>query len=245
MSVRIQLLGTGDALGNGGRFQTCFHLEVGGDSLLLDCGASSLIALKRIGIDTSSIGLILLTHLHGDHFGGLPFLLLDGQFSHRKLPLLVAGPPGTDRRVADAMEVFFPGSTTVDRAFSVEFIEYPARESVTMGVAHVTAYPVSHESGAPAFALRVEAEGRTITYSGDCEWDDALVEASRGADLFICEAYSFEKQIRNHLDHATLANHREALECKRVLLTHMGPEMLALRSRSQFESAHDGMSIEL
>ena len=245
MSVRIQLLGTGDALGNGGRFQTCFHLQVGWESLLLDCGASSLIALKRSGIETSSIGAILLTHLHGDHFGGIPFLLLDGQYSHRKLPLLVAGPAGTERRVADAMEIFFPGSTTVDRAFSLEFMEYPARHSVTVGLAQVTAYPVPHESGAPSFALRIEAGGRTLAYSGDCEWDEALVEASRGADLFICEAYSFEKRIRNHLDHATLARHRRTLESRRVLLTHMGPEMLASRSRSLFESAHDGMSIEL
>ena len=72
--VRIQFLGSGDAFGSGGRFQTCFHLSGPSEPILIDCGASSLIALKRAGLDPSEIGCVLLTHLHGDHFGGLPFL---------------------------------------------------------------------------------------------------------------------------------------------------------------------------
>jgi len=77
---RIQFLGSGDAFGSGGRFQTCLHLSGPSEPVLMDCGASSLIALRRAGLDPSEIGCVLLTHLHGDHFGGLPFLILDGQF---------------------------------------------------------------------------------------------------------------------------------------------------------------------
>ena len=101
--VQVRFLGSGDAFGSGGRFQTCLLLEGANDPLLIDCGASSLIAMKRAGVNPSEIGSIVLTHLHGDHFGGVPFLILDGQFSRRERPLLIAGPPGVRARVEAAM----------------------------------------------------------------------------------------------------------------------------------------------
>ena len=109
--MKVRFLGSGDAFGSGGRFQTCIHVESGASQLLLDCGASSLIAMRRFGVDPQAIDTVILSHLHGDHFGGVPFLILDGQFKRRTRPLLVAGPPGVEKRVRDAMEVFFPGSS--------------------------------------------------------------------------------------------------------------------------------------
>src|SRR5215212_4543910 len=96
--VTVRFLGSGDAFGSGGRLQTCILLEADGGRVLLDCGASSLIALKRFGVDPGLIDAVLITHLHGDHFGGLPFLVLDAQFSRRERPLVVAGPPGGEER---------------------------------------------------------------------------------------------------------------------------------------------------
>ena len=91
--------------------------------MLLDCGATSLSALKRLGIDPGEIAAVFVSHLHGDHFGGLPFLILDGQFSRRTRPLAVVGPPGTATRLADTMECLFPGSSTAPRRFAVEVTE--------------------------------------------------------------------------------------------------------------------------
>lgn len=71
--VLVQFLGSGDAFGSGGRFQTCFYVKCERTRLLIDCGASSLIAMKRFGVDPGAVDLILVTHLHGDHFGGIPF----------------------------------------------------------------------------------------------------------------------------------------------------------------------------
>ncbi len=71
--VRLHFVESGDAFGNGGRFQTCFWLEGAGESMLIDCGATSLTALKAAAIEPNEIGSVALTHLHGDHFGGLPF----------------------------------------------------------------------------------------------------------------------------------------------------------------------------
>lgn len=125
--MRLRFIGSGDAFGSGGRFQTCLSVEHDCRTTLLDCGASSLIALKRLQIDPSSIGAVIVSHLHGDHFGGLPFLVLDGQFAHRELPLIIAGPRTIEQRVTEAMEVFFPGSTSVKRRFELKFIELPER----------------------------------------------------------------------------------------------------------------------
>jgi ribonuclease BN (tRNA processing enzyme) len=76
-TVSIKFLGSGDAFGSGGRLQTCILIETAGAKFLLDCGASALISMKRFGISTADIDKILLTHLHGDHFGGIPFFILD------------------------------------------------------------------------------------------------------------------------------------------------------------------------
>ena len=243
--IQLQFLGSGDAFGSGGRFQTCLLLRGAGGSLLIDCGASSLIAMKRAGVDPGEIGWVLLTHLHGDHFGGLPFMVLDGQFSRRTRPLVVAGPPGTRTRVEAAMEVLFPGSSRVERRFAVEFVELAQRTAASVGPATVTPFSVEHASGAPSYALRVQYGGKVVVYSGDTEWTESLVDAARGVDLFVCEAYFFEKKIKYHLDYATLRDHRKQLDCKRIILTHMSQDMLGRLGESEMEWATDGQIVVL
>ena len=241
--MKVRFLGSGDAFGSGGRFQTCIHVESGASQLLLDCGASSLIAMRRFGVDPQAIDTVILSHLHGDHFGGVPFLVLDGQFKRRTRPLLVAGPLGVEKRVREAMEVFFPGSTRIERKFETHFVELADRVTVEVGPVHVTGYEVSHASGAPPFALRITGEGKIVTYSGDTEWTESLVDAARGADLFIAEALSYDKRIRYHLDLATLLEHRSRLDCRRLILTHMGEDLLARLDGVAVEAAEDGKQL--
>jgi ribonuclease BN (tRNA processing enzyme) len=241
--VKVRFLGSGDAFGSGGRFQTCIHVESGASQLLLDCGASSLIAMRRFGVDPQAIDTVILSHLHGDHFGGVPFLVLDGQFKRRTRPLLVAGPPGVEKRVREAMEVFFPGSTRIERKFETRFVELADRVAVEVGPVHVTGYEVSHASGAPPFALRITGEGKVVTYSGDTEWTESLVDAAQGADLFIAEALSYDRRIRYHLDLATLLEHRSRLDCRRLIVTHMGEDVLARLDGLAVEAAEDGKQL--
>lgn len=243
--MRIRFLGSGDAFGSGGRLQTCILVESSVGRCLIDCGASSLIALKRAGVDPNDIDTVLITHLHGDHFGGLPFLVLDGQFSRRSRRLVVAGPPGLTDRVTQAMEVFFPGSSRAPRKFETELIELAADVPSTVGPLRVTPYEVVHACGAPPYALRVELDGRTIVYSGDTEWTEKLVPAAAAADLFIAEAYFYDKTIRFHLDFATLMRRRSELDCKRLIVTHMGPDMLGRVGDLPVEAAYDGLEVLL
>ncbi len=168
--VSVRFLGSGDAFGSGGRFQTCIHVRFDTTHFLIDCGASSLIAMRHFGIDPSLIDAILLTHLHGDHFGGLPFFILDGQFvSRRKKPLVVAGPPGLEDRINEAMEVLYPGSSQQQRDFTLKFVELEGETTTTIDQFTVTPYGVVHPSGAPSYALRVTCREKIIAYSGDTE----------------------------------------------------------------------------
>jgi ribonuclease BN (tRNA processing enzyme) len=211
--------------------------------VLVDCGATSLVGLKRLGLDPMSVDAVVVSHLHGDHFGGLPFLVLDQQFARRERDLVVAGPPGLGARLRDAQEVLFPGSSTVSRRFQVRVVELPERAPTVLapGV-EVTGVAVCHPSGAPAYGLRLTCDGRTLGYSGDTEWTDALLEIADQADLFVCEAYTFDTPVKYHLSLATLQAHRERLACKRVVLTHLGPRMLE-HPRAEFAS--DGLEIRL
>jgi ribonuclease BN (tRNA processing enzyme) len=245
MDFDVRFLGSGDAFGSGGRFQACLHVRAAETELLLDCGASSLIAMRRFGVDPSGIDAVLLSHLHGDHFGGLPFLLLDGQFAHRQRPLVIAGPPGVEARVTAALEVLFPGAPAARREFPVRYVEWAERQPVRFGALEATPYRVLHASGAPPFALRLAGGGKAIAYSGDTEWTPALADAARDADLFVCEAYFFEKRVKYHLDYQTLAAQRGGLDCRRLVLTHMSADMLGRLPLAGVEAAEDGRAIRL
>ncbi|MGW5960287.1 MBL fold metallo-hydrolase [Methylorubrum thiocyanatum] len=245
--MRLQVLGCGDAFGSGGRFNTCFHVDPSaggdGDAFLIDCGASSLIAIRRFGVDPNRIRSVFLTHLHGDHFGGLPWLILDGQLvSGRTRPLTVVGPPGTAERLPAAMEVLFPGSSTAERRFAVEVVEIEAGRPVE--VAGVTAFTMRHPSGAPAHALRIESAGRVVSYTGDTEWVEDIVAAGRGADLMIAEGYTVERPVKFHLDWATLKRRLPEIGPKRLMLTHMSPEMIA-HPPDGYIAAEDGLVVAL
>lgn len=242
--VTVQFLGTGDAFGSGGRFQSCIRIELSNQSYMLDFGASSLIAMKRCNVDPSHVYAILLTHLHGDHFGGIPFFLIQEQLvSKRTSPILIAGPPGLEERINLAMEVFFPGSSKMQWKFPIEFFQISGPTQI--GKLTVIPFPVVHASGSPSYAFRIECAGKVLSYSGDSEWTDALVDAAAGADLFVCEAYFFSKKTKYHLDYRTLWEHRAELKCKRLLLTHMNDDCLARIAEVEIEHAEDGQTIIL
>lgn len=244
--MRFQFLGCGDAFGSGGRFQTCFHVAGREAGFLIDCGASSLVALKRHGVDPNAVSTILITHLHGDHFGGLPFLLLDAQLvSRRRDPLVVAGPPGLRKRLTEAMECFFPGSSGIDFRFPLEIRELEPKLEHGIGPITVRAQVVKHQCGAPPLALRIRAEGRVIAYTGDTEWVDPLVEVARGADLFVAETYTHSKSVKWHLDWASLRGRLAEIAAKRVYLTHMGQDMLSRPPEDGVFLAEDGLVVEL
>ena len=246
-ALTVTFAGSGDAFGSGGRYQACIHLRGPGGSgpVLLDCGATSLSALKRLGLDPGEIAAVFVSHLHGDHFGGLPFLILDGQFSHRTRPLIVAGPPGIARRLADTMECMFPGSSTAPRRFGIDTVELNPGSASTVSGVTVSAWEGDHPSGAPALLLRLGLAGKTLAYTGDTAWTSTLVDAAANADLLIAEAYYRDKNIPYHLRLADLDACRDRLTARRIIVTHMSADVLDHQDEVSFEAAHDGLVINV
>jgi ribonuclease BN (tRNA processing enzyme) len=244
--MQLRFIGCGDAFGSGGRLNTCFHVTGDEVNFLIDCGASALPALQRFRIARGDIDLILITHFHGDHFAGLPFFLLDAQFSRRTRPLTIAGPQGIAARLAQVMEALFEHSSTTRQRFELAVVELAPEQRRSFGAVTVTPYAVVHgASGGPFLGYRVEAEGRTLAYSADTEWTETLIPLARGADLFIAEAYMYEKVVKNHLSLKTLEQHLPAIGAKRLVLTHMSDDMLSHLGEIAHLCAEDGMLLEV
>src|SRR5437867_10378716 len=123
MTIELRFLGTGDAFGTGGRFQACVWLRSGAFRCLIDCGATSLLAMRAAGLDPNEVDAVVISHFHGDHFGGVPYLVLEGQFRGRTRPLVIAGPTGIRDRTHAAMEEAFRGSSGTRQRFAVEYVE--------------------------------------------------------------------------------------------------------------------------
>ncbi len=230
--MRLTVVGCGDAFGSGGRLQTCFHVAAGGRAFLIDCGATSLIGLKRLGIDANGVSTIFISHLHGDHFAGLAWWLIDALYMARRAdPLLVVGPRGIEKRFTEAAEALFPNSTAAPRRFDLRFVEYTDATPMAVDGLTVTAFEVRHPSGAPPYALRFEAGGKTLGFSGDTEWVDNLMA-----------------EVRYHMNWRNLEANLDRLAAKRVLITHMNPGMLARRGEvrdPRVVCAEDGMVVDI
>ncbi len=247
--MKLTILGCGDAFGSGGRLQTSYHVEARNHTFLIDCGASTLIGLNRLGLPANAIETVFVSHLHGDHFAGLVWMMLHGQhISKRTAPLTVVGPATIKDRFVTAAEALFPGSTKIKPRFEILFQEYTKEVPLTVKDTTVTAYEVSHPSGAMSCALRIVADGRTIAFTGDTEWVESLVPAGKDADLYIMECFEFEGPTRYHLDWLTIAKNLPRIGARKILLTHMNDRMLARRNEAAEAGAllaDDGLVITI
>jgi ribonuclease BN (tRNA processing enzyme) len=246
--MRLTIVGCGDAFGSGGRFNTCFWLETASATLMVDCGASSPVALKGRKLDFGRVDAVILSHLHGDHFGGLVFLLLDEQLlQKRERPLVIAGPPTTRARLEAALEVFFPRAASSRWRFPLKIVEIePGTKTELIGHSIVTA-EVIHQSGAPSTALRISDGQKVFAYSGDTEWTDALVPVADRADFFMLECYAYARYIPGHLTWELLKPRLGELRAKRTMVTHMNSRMLENLSELRaagLEIAEDGAVVE-
>lgn len=246
MTVKVTFAGSGDAFGSGGRLNTCILVEAPDVCFAIDFGASSLIALNALDIPHNNIDVILLTHLHGDHCGGVSSLMMDAMLSaKRETPLTVAGPVETSAHLPKVQEALFPGSHVMEPKFSVDVIDMDVLVPHDIRGLKVTTYPAIHTKTTNPTSMRVEVAGKVIAYTGDSAWTEHIPEVARGADLFVSECYFHEKRVPFHMNYPDLKEHAQELEAKRIVLTHMGCEMLDAQDHVEEECAYDGMVIEI
>ncbi len=243
-AIKIKTIGCGDAFGSGGRLNTCFYVKSSTACLLIDCGATSLVGLKKYGIKTEQIDAILITHFHGDHYGGLPFLLLDAAVHNRKRKLTIISPPGGQERLHALLDLLYPSSNPLEK-LDVDFVVYIAHQKLQTANFNVLAFPMVHTEAALPHGLRIEIDGKVISYSGDTSWTEMLMPLSDQADLFICECNFFSTEVKGHLTYRNLEKDLQKLNYKRLLLTHFDDEMINQQKHLNHEYALDGMEVLL
>ena len=206
----------------------------------MDCGASTLIALKRENLSANHIDVILISHLHGDHFGGLPFLLCEIlAMGKRKKVLTIIGPAEVRQRSQEALTCLYPGFD-LNASDLIRFATYETERAFELGSFRLTAYKAIHSPETHPHILRVETDNIVITYSGDTEWTEDLINASADADLFICEASSYHQKLKYHLSVRELVEHKHRITAKKIVLTHLGEDALSRRNEIPFVVADDG-----
>lgn len=242
--VRLKIIGCGDAFGSGGRLNTCFYVDADSMRFLVDCGASSLPGLKQYGIQTDDIDAIVISHFHGDHYGGVPFVLLDAAINGSTKKMQIISPLGGERRIAALLELLYPGTEVLEK-LDIEFLEYNVNEMLDLGAWRVQAFDVIHAESALPHGLRIEVAGKVIAYSGDTSWTDALLPLSADADLFICECNFFDMQVKGHMNYLELERRLPEFSCKRIVLTHFDQQMLDRLDEVKVECLSDGMELEV
>jgi len=244
--MRVTIIGAGDAFFNGGRRHSSYLVEVDDSGFLLDCGTTALLGLKTLGIPAERVDFIAISHLHGDHFGGLPFLFLEYLYEQpRSRPLLIAGPPGTEDRVKALHRTMYRELAQRPLCFPLEFRELTPGQAATVCGVELFPFRVPHQEKDVSMGYLVKAGGKSLLYSGDCGWNENLVAYSQGADLFICECCYFNRQTSFHVSYPEVAAQRYRLGCKRLLLSHLGREVLESMEQVTIECASDGQVIEV
>lgn len=242
VGIDLTCLGTSDAFGSAGRHNAGYLLETPSTRLLIDSGPGVLSALRAQGRDPNEVEGVVISHLHGDHFAGLPFLLLDYTWqSRRTRPLTVVGPPGTGDRVQRLYEVMYTESGKEKLPFPIEFVELKDGDAHEVADTRIEAFFVPHQDTELSLGHRFLSQGRSVVYSGDTPWTEDLIRHSSGADLFLLECSTFETPIPKHIRYAELERHRTRLECTDLLLIHLGTEMRERADEIGLAMADDGL----
>ncbi|WP_420318897.1 MBL fold metallo-hydrolase [Ekhidna sp.] len=225
--MELTVLGCGDAFGNGGRNNTSFLISEGEERILLDCGASTLIRLKHEGIDLESISTIIISHFHGDHYGGIPFFLISSMFENpRKNPLRIIGPKGVAKRVYDLQEAMYAGSAAKTLEMDLVYFEYEQEKPLKIDELTINAWQADHSPPSIPHCVRVEWKGKVVAFSGDTSWTDHLIPLSDNSDIFICECNFMDQVDFGHLGYTELLEKESLFNTKQMWLTHMADEVI-------------------
>ncbi|WP_329792639.1 MBL fold metallo-hydrolase [Lentzea sp. DG1S-22] len=208
----------------------------GSTRLWVDAGTGTLGPLQR-HTRLQDLDAIWISHLHADHSADLLtayYALLFADVERDPVPLY--GPPG----IADRLAAFLtngPERSPVESAFAIT--ELHDGHQVTVGSATLTTAAVEH--GIPAFGLRVEAGGRSLTYSGDTAPCASLVELARGTDVLLCESESAE-QTADMAHHTPEHAGQTASEAGagRLVVTHVGRFLTPREAVTRASSRYSG-----
>jgi ribonuclease Z len=175
-------------------------LAAGETHVLVDCGWGSARRLIPRSIRPAQIDTAIFTHMHSDHITDVPDFLFLRWVTGASKELEVYGPEGTQEMIDGFLMAMRATSASVSPTteklhpdgIKVKVTEVSSSQSPTeflkMGDLRLEAFEVDHFPVVPAFGFRATYAGRSVVFSGDTSKCDSLLEASRGADMLVCEA---------------------------------------------------------
>jgi ribonuclease Z len=221
--AEVTFLGTGSAFTSPQRYWSGFLVN---GRYLFDCPPTSLPHLKRLGIPPSQVRAVFITHFHGDHFMGFPFLVLEYCYlSPRRDDLYVVTPPGGGPFLEDFLDRCFPDLSRQDAGYRRIYLEANEQGPLVVDGLRVWAKAVQHATGKlRCFGYRMELPDLTLAYSGDAELSYDLVELSEGADVMVVDC-TYAQQGPEHMGLADILQLRSSLHPRTLLvLSHVGEE---------------------
>ena len=217
--LELCFLGTGNAFAPQ-RYWSSFLVN---GLYLFDCAPTTLAHLKRLGRPPEGIRTVFISHFHGDHFFGLPFLLLEyGEMTPRSEDLFIVGPARIQEKLEWMVNLGFPGLLTKSSGYARRYVEVSDGMSGEAGGIQFQALRVDHASSLECFGYRVELEGRTLAYSGDIRTREAAFRLGDCADVFVVECSCWGPDCGPHLNPQDIRALRKAISPSTTfVLTHL------------------------
>lgn len=254
-TVRITFLGTGTAFNEDGRgSQAILIFPAGGSPFLVDAGPTLMVAMMREELDSSTIDRLFLTHLHGDHVAGWPFLVLHQIILHQRTrPFHVYGPHGTRECLQGLLHSCY-ADLLERQAFEIRYHELPIEKAdAVAGGPGVTldTLPMNHHPTSIGLRFHLgsdSATARSVAVSGDTAWCENLELLGQDCELLILECTTITPTGARHVSLEEVRRGIVGLGAGEVVLTHLSDEVagrLSIDPIPGVSAAHDGMVVDI
>jgi len=222
--LELSFLGSANAFTPGGRYWSSF---VANGRYVFEAPPTLLPHFKHLGLPLADIRVVFVTHFHGDHFLGLPFLFLEYTYlTPRKEDLFIVGPPGIEAKSESLTEMAFPGLSDAETTYRRVYLEVQPGGEHSLAGLRFQALPMRHAAQKMAcFGYKLRLDGKTLAYTGDTEMCDEIFLLAEGADVLVLDCSYSESEGPEHLSLPEVLEVRKRVSPRTtIILTHLDRE---------------------